>query len=146
MPRHPRSDLPAAGCYHVTNRGVARQPIYRDDVDHRHFAVLLGWSAQRFHWGLLAYCHMPNHFHLVVATELERLSRGMHLLGSRYAQAFNDRHERVGHLFQGRFHATYVDSDDYLNTVCAYVLDNPLRAKLCAAREDWPWLGGEVLG
>ena len=146
MPRHPRSDLPAAGIYHVTNRGVARQPIYRDDVDHRLFAVLLGWSAARFRWRLLAFCHMPNHFHLVVATELERLSRGMHLLCSRYAQAFNDRHERVGHLFQDRFHATVVDTDEYLEVACAYVLDNPLRAKLCNAREDWPWLGGEVLG
>lgn len=146
MPRHPRSDLPAAGSYHVTNRGVARQAIYHDDDDHRFFAVLLGWAAARFRWRLLAFCHMPNHFHLVVTTELERLSRGMHLLSFRYAQAFNDRHDRVGHLFQERFHASVVDSDEYLETVCDYVFDNPLRAQLCAARDDWPWLGGEAIG
>jgi REP element-mobilizing transposase RayT len=89
---------------------------------------------------------MPNHFHLVVLTELERLSRGMHHLSFRYAQAFNRRHGRVGHLFQERFHTVVVRSDEQFDTVCAYVLDNPLRARLCNAREDWPWLGGEVLG
>jgi REP element-mobilizing transposase RayT len=145
MPRHPRADLPAAGCYHVTNRGVARQAIYRDDVDHRRFAGLLGSTAVRFGWRLLATCHMPNHFHLVVMTELERLSRGMHHLGFRYARGFNDRHDRVGHLFQERFHAALVDGDDYLETVCDYVLDNPLRARLCTSRDEWPWLGGETL-
>ena len=140
MPRQARCNLPSAGCYHVTNRGVARQEIYRDDDDHRLFAVLLGWSASRFRWRLLAFCHMPNHFHLVVMAERERLSRGMHLLGFRYAQAFNDRHARVGHLFQDRFHAAVVDSDEYLEAACAYVLDNPLRAQLCASRDEWPWL------
>jgi putative transposase len=146
VPRHPRCDLPTGGCYHVTNRGVARQAIYRDEFDHRRFASLLSLTSRRFHWRLFAVCHMPNHFHLVVLTELERLSRGMHHLSFRYAQAFNRRHGRVGHLFQDRFHAAVVDSDEYLEVACAYVLDNPLRAKLCDVREDWPWLGGEVLG
>jgi putative transposase len=133
------------GVYHVTTRGVARQDIFRDDDDHHLFVRLLRLAVQRWRWQLLAYCLMPNHFHLVVTTQLERLSRGMHLLNFRYAQAFNDRYDRVGHLFQGRFGARVVETDEHFTAACAYVLDNAARAGLCGARDDWPWIGGEVL-
>jgi REP element-mobilizing transposase RayT len=85
---------------------------------------------------------MTNHFHFVVHAKLESISRGMHLLNARYAQGFNHRYERVGHLFQGRFYSGYVEGDDAIETVCDYVLDNPIRAGLCARRDQWPWLGG----
>lgn len=145
MPRHPRLVLPPFGAYHVTNRGVARQSISRDDDDRRLFVSLLRLATRRWRWQLLAWCLMPNHFHLVVTSELERLSRGMHLVGFRYAQSFNDRHERVGHLFQNRFSAYVIEADEYFVSACEYVLDNPVRACLCATRDDWPWLGGEIL-
>jgi len=91
MPRRPRNVLPWAGAYHVTSRGVARQRIYRDEDDFAFFTSLLRLATRRWQWHLLAYCLMPNHFHLVVTCDLERLSRGMHLLNFRYARAFNDR-------------------------------------------------------
>ena len=90
---------------------------------------------------MLAYCLMANHFHLVVTTELDRLSRGMHLLNFRYAQSFNDRHCRTGHLFQGRFDARVIESDEYFVATCAYVLANAERVGIA----DWPWRGGELL-
>ena len=71
--------------------------------------------------------------------------RGMHLLKFRHAQAFNARYDRVGHLFQGRFDARVIEGDEHFITVCEYVFDNPVRAGLCDARADWPWLGGELL-
>jgi len=145
LPRQPRNVLPAVGAYHVTSRGVARRAIFRDGDDHRFFIRLLQRASRRWRWQLLAYCLMPNHFHLVVITELERLSRGMHLLNFRYAQAFNDRYDRVGHLFQGRFGARLVTGEEHLTAACAYVLDNAVRAGLCATRDEWPWIGGEVL-
>lgn len=85
---------------------------------------------------------MPNHFHLVVQCDLEQLSKGMHLLNFRYAQTFNKRHDRVGHLFQERFHTWIPGNAAHFATTCAYVLDNPVRAGLCATRRDWPWSGG----
>ena len=78
---------------------------------------------------------MPNHFHLVVLCALERLTRGMHFLNFRYAQRFNERHDRVGHLFQSRFGARSVEGDEHLHDVCEYVLDNAVRAGLCATRD-----------
>ena len=137
--------LPAVGAYHVTSRGVARQRTFRDEDDYALFVSLLRRAARRWQWHLLAYCLMPNHFHLVVTCDLERLSRGMHLLNFRYAQGFNDRHQRVGHLFQGRFDARVIEADEYFVAACAYVLENAARAGLCTARDDWPWIGGEIL-
>lgn len=137
--------LPWVGAYHVTSRGVARQTIYRDDDDFAFFVSLLRLTTRRWQWHLLAYCLMPNHFHLVVTCDLERLSRGMHLLNFRYARAFNDRHLRVGHLFQDRFEARVIESDEYFVAACEYVLENAVRAELCPTRDGWPWIGGELL-
>ena len=86
---------------------------------------------------------MTNHFHLVVTANLDRLSDGMHLLGFRYAQAFNERHARIGHLFQGRFGAKVVDEETYFFDVCAYVFDNPVRSRICERAGDYPWSGGD---
>lgn len=145
MPRTPRCLLPAEGIYHVTARGVARQEIVRDDQDRRFFRKQLTLARRRHQWVVFAWCLMTNHFHLVVVCDRERLSRGMHLLNFRHAQGFNARHDRVGHLFQGRFEARVIEGDEHFVTVCEYVFDNPVRAGLCAERGAWQWLGGEVL-
>jgi putative transposase len=136
--------LPASSAYHVTNRGVEQRWIYVDDDDRRVFTRLLARAARQFRWQVSAYTLMGNHFHLVVLADLERLSRGMHQLSFRYAQGFNDRHSRVGHLFQGRFKARSIESTEYFVDACAYVFDNPIRAGLCAERCDYPWSGGEL--
>jgi putative transposase len=145
MPRAPRWDLPPAGIYHVTARGVARQDIVKDDYDRQLFRRQLNLARRRHQWLVYAWCLMTNHYHLVVVWDLERLSRGMHLLKFRHAQAFNSRHDRVGHLFQGRFEARVVEGDEHFITVCEYVLDNPVRAGLCDTRGGWQWIGGELL-
>jgi putative transposase len=146
MPRTPRCEaLPPAGIYHVTARGVARQDIVRDDHDRLFFRRQLTFARRRHHWLVYAWCLMTNHFHLVVVCDLEQLSRGMHLLKFRHAQAFNERYDRAGHLFQGRFDARAVEGDEHFITVCEYVLDNPVRAGLCDGRAEWTWLGGELL-
>jgi putative transposase len=136
------SALPPEGVYHVTCRGVARCAISADDLDRRRWVSLLRATVTTREWQCFAWCLMPNHFHLVVLTELELLSRGMHGLNFRYAQKFNTRHERVGHLFQDRFHAREVADDRQLARTCDYVLANAVRAELCPTRDDWPWLGG----
>ena len=142
MPRRPRSVLPRYGVFHVTVRGVARQNIVRDEVDRDDLVARVIDAEVRFGWLLHAYCVLDNHFHLVVECLLDRLSTGMHRLNGMYAQRFNNRHERCGHLFQERFATRLVGDDEYLTDVCAYVLDNAARAGLCAFGERWRWSGG----
>jgi REP element-mobilizing transposase RayT len=123
----------------VTSRGVARTPIYRDSEDYRLFLVLLRIVVERWSWAFHVLCLMPNHLHLVVETTGPRLSAGMHYANGVYANTFNGRYERSGHLFGDRFHTRLIESEEHLLTACRYVLNNPVRAGLCKRASDWPW-------
>jgi putative transposase len=125
--------------YHVTSRGDRREPIYRDDVDRTSHLTVLAQSMERFDAQVLAYCLMDNHFHLVLHTRSANLSRLMRHLNGVYTQAFNRRHNLVGHLFQGRFKAILVDRDAYLLEVVRYVELNPVRAAIVSDPLAWPW-------
>ena len=139
MPRQARRLLALEGTFHVTSRGVARSTVYRDANDYRLFLVLLRDAVDRWAWDVHALCLMPNHFHLVVATTAPRLSAGLHRANGVYAQSFNARHERSGHLFGDRFHTKVIRDEEHLRAVCRYVVENPVRAGLCATSADWPW-------
>ena len=127
------------GTFHVTSRGVARSTVYRDAHDYRLFLVLLRDAVDRWAWDVHVLCLMPNHFHVVVETTGARLSAGLHRVNGGYAQSFNSRHDRSGHLFGDRFHARVIRDEEHLLAACRYVLDNPVRAGLCATAADWPW-------
>jgi putative transposase len=139
MPRRPRSELPQDGVYHVTTRGVAHTAIFHDDDERRLFLRLLGDVVRRYDWRCHVFCLMTTHYHLVAETALWRLSDGMHRLNGVYAQAFNRRHKRSGHLFGERYASWVVEDDQHLRTACEYVLQNPVRAGLCERAEQWPW-------
>jgi REP element-mobilizing transposase RayT len=147
MARIARRISTAGGRYfHVTTRGVEQRLIFVDDDDRRAFVRLLAEVVARHGWQLHAYCLMDNHVHLVVETTPLELSRGMHRLLFRYAQRFNARYDRKGHLFAGRFGARVVRSLRYLANACIYVVWNPVRAGLCLTPRAWPWSGGRILG
>jgi putative transposase len=80
-------------------------------------------------------------YHLIVGTSLERLSRGLHRLNGLYAQTFNERHARSGHLFGSRFAAFVIRDDEHLHQACDYVFQNPVRARLCPEAGEWQWSG-----
>jgi REP-associated tyrosine transposase len=143
MARRLRTDLPD-GLFHVTARGAGRIAIYRDDEDYRLFLRLLGMTVERRRWHCLALCLMPNHYHLVLDTTRRRLSRGFHWLNGSYAQAFNRRHGRWGHLFGDRFSSWVVVDEEHVAATCEYVRANPVRAGLCTTVDDWPWSGSQA--
>src|SRR5207245_4269398 len=105
----------------------------------RTFMEVFESTTARFDWTCHRFCLMPNHYHLVIEAMRPKLSRGMHRLNGTYAQWFNALHDRVGHLFQGRFGAYLIESDKHFEAVLRYVDENPVRAGLCASPEDWPW-------
>jgi REP-associated tyrosine transposase len=133
-----RSDLPD-GIYHVTTRGVAGTAIVRDDDDRRIFLTRLAEVVSRFDWCVHALCLMNTHYHLVIETTRISLSNGLKRLNGLYAQGFNERRQRSGHLFGDRFWASLIETESHFRAACWYVVCNPVRAGLCAAPEDWPW-------
>jgi REP element-mobilizing transposase RayT len=129
----------AGAVYHIMSRGNARQNVFLDDRDRRSFLEELWRVSDRNDWLVWAYCLMPNHYHLLVETRRPTLAVGMRDLNGRYSLEFNRRHDRVGHLLQGRYRALLVDRESYLLEVARYILLNPVRARLCASVGDWRW-------
>ena len=129
----------AGALYHVTSRGNARAPIFLGDSDRHLFLDVLGAAIERCHWLCHAYCLMTNHYHLVLETPRPNLSRGMRQLNGLYTQRFNRRHERVGHIFQGRFTGILVEREAHLLELARYVVLNPVRAGMVRAAEDYRW-------
>ena len=139
MARPLRLEFPNA-LYHVTSRGDRRENIYDDDQDRLDFLKILGKVVTDYNWLCHGYCLMSNHYHLIVETLDSNLSKGMRQLNGVYTQSTNCRHNRTGHLFQGRYKAILVDKESYLLELARYVVLNPLRAKgMVNNIENWPW-------
>jgi putative transposase len=143
MARLPRNEI-APGIWHVFARGVERRLIFLDDEDRRRYLRFLHGVVEQFGWHCLAYCLMPNHIHLLIETTEPNLGRGMHSLHGAYAQTFNQRWTRVGHLFQSRFGSRAVHDDLGLMRVLPYIVANPVAAGLCAEPDDWAWSSHRV--
>ncbi len=138
--RRPRNLL-NDGVFHVTARTTDDRALFRDDSDRGRFIALLTQTVRTLRWSCHAYCLMTTHYHLLVETSQASLSKGMHRLNGVYAQGFNKRHARKGHVFEERFSAFVVESDEHFVAACQYVLGNPVRAGICDLAEDWPWSG-----
>ena len=111
------------------NPGDRREPIFRDDLDHKRFLITLADVCKKTDWQIHAYCLMGNHFHLVVETPNPNLVAGIKWFLSTYTARFNRRHKLFGHLFSGRYKALIVDgrSNGYLRTVCDYASQSHAR-------------------
>ncbi len=141
------------GFYHIYNRGVAKQDIYLDDQDYKVFLKYLKEAldkpetkiVERYVQGrsfnvtergvknfnneisLVAYCLMPNHFHLLIKqNSTKSMESFMRSLITRYASYFNKKYDRVGPVFQGRYKAVLVTKDEYLLHLTRYIHLNPL--------------------
>lgn len=138
MTRPLRIEYPGA-VYHVTSRGNAGEAIFRDDKDRTLFLSVLADALSRFSWLCHTYCLMDNHYHLLIEMPLANLSLGMRHLNGTYAQSFNLKYKRVGHLFQARFKAILVEKEAHLLELSCHVILNPVRAKIVKNPKDWKW-------
>ena len=138
MARPLRIEFPEA-IYHATSRGNARNAIVADDADREKWLALLAKTVERQHWRVFAFALLDNHFHLFLQTPEPNLSAGMHDLCGTYAGYFNHRHDRSGHVFQGRFRAVLVEGQGHWLELSRYVHLNPVRAGLVRRPEDWRW-------
>jgi len=125
--------------YHVLSRGIEQRDIFYDNADRQNFLNILGSMSERFNIDIYAYVLMTNHYHLLVKTNKANLSRSLQWLGTTYTGRFNRRHDRRGHLFQGRFRSIIVENDAYLIQLSFYIHRNPVRAGLVERLANYRW-------
>ncbi len=139
MPRTARASQ-GGYCYHVLNRGNGRRTVFHKDGDFAAFVKLLRQAGERIPVRLLAYCLMPNHFHLVLwPREDGDLSDYMMWLLTAHVRRYHQHYHSSGHVWQGRFRAFAIQEDVHLLTVLRYVERNPVRAALTERAQDWLW-------
>ena len=140
MPRIPRGQM-AGYAYHVINRGNGRAQVFHKDEDYGAFLKLIESAKARHYVSILAFCLMPNHFHLVLEPSTQvAMSKFMHWLLTSHVRRYHRHYDSSGHVWQGRFKSFPIQRDEHLMTVIRYVLQNPVRSGLVASPKDWTWL------
>ena len=141
MPRKARI-APAGMVYHVLNRGNCRMEIFSKEGDYLAFIKLLEQGRQRAAMRVLAWCLMPNHWHLVLWPRRDGdLARFVGWISTTHVRRWRAHRssDGEGHLYQGRYKSFIVARDSHLRTVLRYVEQNPLRAGLVQRAEQWRW-------
>ena len=136
-------------CYHVINRGNARAEVFHKPEDYAAFCKLMQDANERLPMRRLAWCVMPNHFHLVLWPRRDGdLSTWMQWLLTAHVRRYHRHYHGSGHVWQGRFKAFPIEEDDHLWTVLRYVERNALRANLVRRAEQWGMVlrGGALAG
>lgn len=125
--------------YHVISRGNNKNNIFLDDKDYHVFLKQLLKVKSEKDFLLYAYCIMPNHFHLLIESIQEPLSKIMQKLLTLYAIYFKSRYNKTGHIFQGRYKAKICDKEEYLFKLMQYIHVNPLRAGITNDINNYKW-------
>jgi putative transposase len=134
-------------CYHVLNRGNARQRVFHKEGDFVAFLDLIEEANGRLPMRVLAWCLLPNHFHLVLWPHGDGdLSRWMQWLMTSHVRRYHRHYHGSGHVWQGRFKAFPIQEDEHLWTVLRYVERNALKANLVDRAEAWPWGSAAAVG
>ncbi len=143
MPRQARLDIPGA-LHHIMVRGIDRSNIFRDPQDKARFLERLGQNVQDAKCAVYAWVLMDNHVHILFRSGQGGISCVMRKLLTWYAQYFNRRHGRKGHLFENRYKSILCDEDNYLLALVRYIHLNPVRIKIIqtmTAMDKYPWSG-----
>jgi putative transposase len=139
MPRTARASIGGI-CYHVINRGNGKAKVFQKPEDYEVFVALIADACEHVNTRVLAYCLMPNHFHLVLWPRADGdLSRWMQWLMTAHVRRYHSHYGTSGHVWQGRFKAFPIQQDEHLLTVLRYVERNALRAGLSDRAEAWAW-------
>jgi putative transposase len=138
MPRKPR-EKSSTGIYHVMVRGVGGQEIFHDNKDRQKYISIMTKYKDICQYELYGYCLMPNHVHLLIKESVQTVSQVMQRMGTSYVYWYNQKYERAGHLFQGRFRSEVVEDDRYLLVVLRYIHQNPTKAGLVETPAAYEW-------
>ena len=124
--------------YHIIIRGIDKQDIFLDTYDKDKFLKIIRDTKEKYNYEVYAYCLMDNHVHLIIYDKDEKISKIMQSIEIRYVSYFNLKYDRVGHLFQDRFHSKRIGDREYLKLACRYIHQNPAKAGI-AKTEEYKW-------
>ena len=147
MPRQARLDIPGA-LHHIMIRGINKSVIFRNKEDKKRFLQRLGQAVQASKSSICAWVLMDNHIHLLFRSGQEGMSTVMRKVLTWYAQYYNRRHKRTGHLFENRYKSILCDEDLYLHALVRYIHLNPVRAKIIKTLKEldqYPWSGHRAI-
>jgi len=145
MARIPRNKL-APGWYHCINRGVGRQTLFFDEDDYRWMYEKLASTASQYELELRVFCLMPNHWHIVLyCSSPLQMSAFFKKVLHEHTRRHHAKYLKIGHgpIYQGRFKSFLITSEEALNEISNYVLQNPIRAGLTKCMEEWKWIWGQ---
>jgi len=128
MPRKKRYQEP--GRYHIINRGVERRLIYLEPEDYEFFLDLLLKLTKEYEIIVHAFCLMTNHYHLLLETKQNNLSKAIQFINDKYAKYFNKKYRRSGHLWQGRYKSYPLFDDIHFWIIAKYIERNPIKADM----------------
>ncbi|MBI3004010.1 MAG: transposase [Ignavibacteriales bacterium] len=126
--------------YHIYNRGNNRQKIFLEEQNYDFFLRKLPGSFDPAGVETIAYCLMPNHFHLLVTPQnLIDFGKTMRAFSNSYVRSFNNQYRRTGHLYEGDYQPRCIDTDEYLTHLLRYIHLNPVKAGLVDNPENWKY-------
>lgn len=138
MPRQVRK-LSESGIYHIMIRGNERKDIFLDEEDKQRFIDTLREKQRDGEFTVYALCIMNNHAHLLLKVENDGLARIMKRINSSYAYYYNNKYQRVGHVFQDRFKSETIENDNYFLAAIRYIHNNPVKAGMVKAPCHYKW-------
>jgi putative transposase len=122
------------------SRGNRKQQVFIETDDYRKYLSLMRKYKYKYPTRIYAYCLMPNHVHLMLDPEkCNTLARFMHGVNTSYSKWFNEKYEKIGHLWQDRYKSYVIQKDDYLIDCLNYIEYNPVRSKIALRPNEYSW-------
>lgn len=128
-----------AGFHHILNRGVEQRVIFDTAKDKEKFLEIVCEVSEHYDFTIHAYVLMSNHYHLLLENQRENLSAGMRQINATYAQYYNKKYKRTGHLWQDRFKSWYIFDESYLFILFKYLEYNPIKAQISKKVGEYPY-------
>jgi REP element-mobilizing transposase RayT len=128
-----------SGIYHVMLRGINKQNLFEDEEDRQRFIDTLRYYKNISNYEMYSYCLMDNHIHLLIRETTESVSQIIKRISSSYVYWYNQKYDRLGHLFQERFKSEVVESDEYVLMVLRYIHQNPVKAGITNEIRGYLW-------
>lgn len=127
------------GIYHITQRAPGKELLFLEEADYLHFLGTLKEKVKKFNLDLFCFSLLPNHLHLLLRIKEKNLSQAMKNLFEKYADYFNKKYQRKGHVFCGRYRASLCNDESYFLAASIYIHLNPYKAGLCRDFKSYRW-------